>query len=159
MITYMSRRFQFSLRALIITLTAACLWLGWTVEQARRRGAAIDAILAVGGEVYYELGAPMLDDRFYDEPHAAHFWPDLRSLPVEIILPEDVELDAVIASYLEQAAPVQKLVVGYAIQDEALPQLHRLNDGCIVTLLDPQYISAEGITGLKRARPQLNINK
>lgn len=155
----MSRRFQFNLKALLVALMLVCLWLGWTIERARKRGAAIDAILAVGGEVHYELGEPRLDDRFYDDSHAAHFWPDVRGLPVEIILPEDVELDPVIARHLQQAAPLQKLVISDAIKDHALGHLVGLNDGCIVILLDPQYVSAEAIEQIRHARPQLAISK
>ena len=45
----MKRRFQFSLRALLIAMTVFAVWLGWKVERGRRNLEAIKAIDALGG--------------------------------------------------------------------------------------------------------------
>lgn len=49
----MKRWFQFSLRGLLVCLTAFALWLGRSVEQARRQKNAIAAIHRTGGTVVY----------------------------------------------------------------------------------------------------------
>ena len=153
------RWFQFSLRSFLVATTVFALCFGWTLERARQRERAIDVILAMGAEVLYERGEPFLDDRFYDDTRAAHLWPDLRRFPVEITLPEDVELDAVIGRYVEQAVPVQKLVIGHAIQDNALRYVKGLNQGCIVMFLDSQYLSAEALAELERRLPEVVISR
>jgi hypothetical protein len=155
----MHHRLQFSLRALLVAITVACLWLGWKVERARTRGSAIDAILAVGGKVFYDLGeagsgigGPPI------EIQADHFWPDARSFPIEIVLPEELDVDGALARYLEQAGPVQTVAICHPIHDDALWALRRLNDGCAI-LLNPQHLSAEAIAELRRTRPQLTISE
>jgi len=49
------RRFQFSLRTLLLVVTVVCVWLGVETERARRQKRAIDAILAAGGRVHYDF--------------------------------------------------------------------------------------------------------
>jgi hypothetical protein len=48
------RWFRFSLRALLVLVTMLCVWLGFTVNAARRQKEAVDAILKVGGVVYFD---------------------------------------------------------------------------------------------------------
>jgi hypothetical protein len=151
----MLRRFQFSLRTLLVALTSACLLLGWKAEQARKRGSAIDAISAIGGKVFYDLG-DLTDPRI--GTHQDHFWQDAKSLPVEIILPEGLDLDVVLARHLERAAPVQTLAICHAIDDDALRRLRGLNDGCVI-LLDEQHLTPAALAELRRARPQLIISE
>ena len=149
----MFSRFQFSLRASLVAWAIACLWLGWSVERVRKRGAAIDAISAIGGKVFYDsaLADPCVGS------HEDHFWQDAKCLPVWIILPEGLAFDAVIARYLEEAAPVETLTICQAIRDDALGQLYRLNDGCVI-LLDPQQLSPAALAEFRRTRPQLTIS-
>ena len=88
------RWLQFSLRSVLIAMTASCLWFGWKVERARNRGRAIDAIVSEGGYVYYEGGSRFL------MPGAAHFWLDLENVPVSIEFSMDVPPGPKTGSYL-----------------------------------------------------------
>lgn len=49
----MSRRFQFNLKALLVVLTAACVWLGVQANQIRRQREAIARIEHLGAIAYF----------------------------------------------------------------------------------------------------------
>src|SRR6476659_4651164 len=49
-----SRWFRFSLRTLLLLITALCVWLGIQVNAARRQREAVAAILKAGGRVHYD---------------------------------------------------------------------------------------------------------
>src|SRR5258708_7595905 len=52
------RRFQFSLRTLLIftlVVAVACAWLGRKIEQKRREREAVEAIVKKGGVAWYEM--------------------------------------------------------------------------------------------------------
>jgi hypothetical protein len=76
------RYLTFSLRTAFVVLTIGCLWLGWKVEKARKRGRAIDAIVAAGGRIGYE-DRHLMHLPPYTIP-ANHFWLDRRNIPVSI---------------------------------------------------------------------------
>jgi len=48
------RWFQYSLRTLLLAITAAAIWLGMSTHRARQQEQAVDAILQLGGSVYYD---------------------------------------------------------------------------------------------------------
>jgi len=48
------RWFRFSLRTLLLLVTALCVWLGIQVNAARRQREAVAAILSAGGTVVYD---------------------------------------------------------------------------------------------------------
>ena len=48
------RWFQFSLRTLLIVVTALAVWLGLRVDRANRQQEAVEAIEDQGGDVYYD---------------------------------------------------------------------------------------------------------
>jgi hypothetical protein len=50
----MIRRLQFSLRALLITVTGLAIWLGVEVNNARRQREIVSAVREAGGEVQYD---------------------------------------------------------------------------------------------------------
>src|SRR6478752_1724301 len=53
--TRMKRRwFRFSLRTLLLIITALCVWLGMQVNAARRQKEVVDAIVKAGGRVGYD---------------------------------------------------------------------------------------------------------
>ena len=48
------RWFRFSLRMLLVVITVLCVWLGFTVNAARRQKAALTAIQCVGGQFAFD---------------------------------------------------------------------------------------------------------
>lgn len=50
----MSRRFQFSLRALLVVTAVLAVWLGWHVECARRQRDVARLVAELGGSVQYD---------------------------------------------------------------------------------------------------------
>ena len=48
------RRYQISLRALLLFVLAFGLWLGWRMHKAREQRALVEAIESYGGWVYYD---------------------------------------------------------------------------------------------------------
>src|SRR5262245_10359599 len=51
----MKKWFRFSLRTMLVLITALCIWLGFQVNAARRQREAVAAILKVGGSVKYDF--------------------------------------------------------------------------------------------------------
>lgn len=151
-----SRRFTFSLRALLVAVTITCLCLGWTVQRARRRGRAIDAILDAGGLAYYEgVGDTFLGKTLSDGEYIGHFWHDLRRIPLVMELPDDEDLDAAMGRRLEEAAPFKTLGVNYPVRDEALRHLNGLNDGCEVFFWHDEHLSPGVLAELQRRLPNV----
>lgn len=77
------RWLQFSLRGFLVVLTLGCLWQGWKVERARKRGEAIDAIVDQGGLVIYQGGLIFNGDESPEEKKQ-RFWLDLAGNPVNV---------------------------------------------------------------------------
>ncbi|MHC4406471.1 MAG: leucine-rich repeat domain-containing protein [Planctomycetota bacterium] len=48
------RRFQFTIRSLLVLMTVFALWLGFEVSRARRQQKAVETILKLGGRVTYD---------------------------------------------------------------------------------------------------------
>lgn len=101
------RWLQFSLRGFLVVLTIGCLWLGWKVERAHKRGRAIDAIVAAGGRVYYFDNANQTTIRV--TPQLGHVWADLKESPIGITLP--VPLVAVLDSHLSQLIGIRHVTL------------------------------------------------
>lgn len=71
-------RTKFSLRALLVVLTALCIWLGVIANRARRQEEALKAIQAADGIVYFSYQLAPVDadpDRFYLVDNAAPLAP------------------------------------------------------------------------------------
>src|SRR5215471_13446031 len=49
-----SRWFRFSLRTLLLLITALCVWLGIQVNAARRQRDAVAKLQKASGEIYYD---------------------------------------------------------------------------------------------------------
>src|SRR5262245_13991502 len=51
----MKKWLRFSLRTMLLLITALCIWLGFQVNAARRQREAVTAILRNGGTVKYDF--------------------------------------------------------------------------------------------------------
>jgi hypothetical protein len=74
------RRFQFSVRSVLVFLLAVSLplgWFAWEMQRARRQGEAVDRILAVDGGVHYDYEYDENGEWSGGEPTAANW---LRTL-------------------------------------------------------------------------------
>lgn len=141
----MSRRwFQFSLRGFLIAVTLLAVWLGWTVQRARSRGAVLDAIAKAGGTVVYQTEGNVPCD-LADPEYVGHFWPDMKRLPVQVTL--DSLPDTSIEKCLERTVPLQSLYIWGDLSDEVLLELHRRVPGVPVTTLDHRNGGFSGIIG------------
>ena len=152
------RYFQFSLRAFLVATAIFAVWLGWATERTRRRGRAIDAIVAEGGEVYYQddddptLFWP-LDHSDYND----HFWADFRRTPINVSLGPNVDLDANMGHLIAEALPLHGLGIDGFGPDHNLQHLIYLNDRCIIELRNPQDTSIPGLEDLKRRLPKVEV--
>ena len=66
------RWFQFSLRTLLLAITACAIWVSWYSNRVHRQRAAVQAVLDLGGTVIYDY--QIIDDRAWD-PKAESSWP------------------------------------------------------------------------------------
>ena len=70
------RWFQFSLRTLLLAVTACAIWVGWFANRVHRQKRAVQAVLDLGGTVTYDY--QILDTqagRFFRDPKAEPAWP------------------------------------------------------------------------------------
>jgi hypothetical protein len=50
---------QFSLRTLLLLVTAFCIWFGWLSQRAHRQARAVAAVKAAKGDVHYDFEGRM----------------------------------------------------------------------------------------------------
>lgn len=143
------RWLQFSLRGLIVMLTIGCLWLGWKVEKARRRGRAINAVIEAGGEVFY-LGSTQERIQSQDE----HFTMDLAGRPVAVFFHKP--LDNTLGRHLSDISGIVNLQVSVE-SDNDLQYLKGLNDVDSVVCHDEGSLTREGLTNLQNKLPNTTI--
>lgn len=143
----LSRRwFQFSLRGFLVTLTIACLWLGWKVERARKRERAIDAIFFNGGRTTYK-GGPRI---FLGSP--AHFWLDLQGVPVFIDFSPGDHPSSEVGLQLSKVYEIERLdIAGWS--ETELGYVQSVDDGCEVVV----NVSPEGHERLQRKLPHCKV--
>lgn len=120
--------FQFSLRALLLVLTAACLYLGWRVEQTRQRQAAFDAI-AAEALVRYEGRSEFVTQG------ADHFWLDWRMVPASVIGLRELPPSGGIGKHLSHVRGLAALDLREWF-DTDLRLIESLDDGCEVIVSD-----------------------
>jgi hypothetical protein len=155
----MSRRFQFSLRTLLVAITVFCLIFGWTIDRATRRGAAIDAIVAAGSTVLYGDGSDADEDGNYLDfwgNNPSHFWQDVKRIPV-IVSYQGFALDDSLARNIKDAVPVAGLSLAHPVRDDELRRLIGLAGPCEVYLRDCENISEEAIDELERYSPNVHV--
>jgi hypothetical protein len=70
------RWYQFSLRSLLLAVTACAIWLGWYANRVHRQHAAVLAVLDLGGTVAYDYQiVETQGGRFMFYPNAVPAWP------------------------------------------------------------------------------------
>jgi hypothetical protein len=157
----MSRRWlQFSLRGFLIVVTVFAVWLGWNVERARRRGRTIDAIVQGGGTVFYDEEGDDNDvflHNLFDGEYTAHFWADLRRVPVDVSLDPDTRLDLSISQLLTEILPLSGLDFHYPVDENAWRYLRNLNDGCSIVVFDAHEAPPDELVRLEQAVPNLEV--
>ena len=136
------RWFQFSLRGFLIAVTVLTVALGWTVEQAHRRGRAIQAIVDEYGDVWHD---PETNQR---PGFSQNMWP----VPVEIRL--EYATDELIAQVVA-AKPVRRLDIYSLYGIKSLERLNNLNDGCEVVI--NECASEEEGKAIARLLPRANV--
>ncbi|HUY89845.1 MAG TPA: hypothetical protein VMV10_14010 [Pirellulales bacterium] len=158
----MHHRLQFSLRTLLVGLTAACLFLGWPLERARRRGQAVDSIVSAGGLVRYQPDVEWTNkDPWWTVP-ADHMWFDIEQRKVRIWLPEDAVLDAALGISLKQAIPIDRLDIQSRVDDCSLSHLHGMTDVRELNLGDTCGVSQDALKALRgrnKTRSDDNIRR
>lgn len=141
-------RLQFSLRALFIVITLFLLLFGWNIERARKRGRAVNAIVAAGNIVGYH--EPIGHD-------GVDFWQDVLRKSVDVRICNG-PLNPEIGQQLVAAAPIRRLELDFYVNDQDLEHLLGLNDGCQVTMpFTTSHVSPVGLGNLKRLKPKITV--
>ena len=147
------RWLQFSLRAFVSLLTIGCLLLGWRVEQARRRGQAIDAIVKAGGFVGYgDTGdSPFLSrDKAID-----HFWLDPKGAPVKIAIM--TPLNASLGPQLSLVDHIGNLEIATALTEKEMRYLEGIQCKCEIRFYNTYGIPQTVFEELQRKLPNAKV--
>ncbi|HXT57305.1 MAG TPA: hypothetical protein VN699_01670 [Pirellulales bacterium] len=145
------RWLQFSLRTFLVAVTIGCVWLGWTVERARRRSQAIDTIVNEGGALVYDD-----DDELTFVPPGApksHFWLDLKGIPIKIVINETV--NATLGLNLARVDNIQELTLVDSV-DSDLEFLEGIR-GKVDILLRSEQITGAAVERLRKRLPDAKI--
>ena len=145
------RWLQFSLRGFLVVLTIGCLWLGWKVEKARRRGRAIDAVMAAGGRAFYRNSTAI-------QTRDNHFWLDLVGDRLAIFLRRPLTLNKTLGSHLSDIYGIDRLHVDVN-SDSDLRYLKGLQHPKSVTCFYfDQSVTPEGLLNLSEMLPSTTIS-
>lgn len=161
------RRFQFSLRTMLIVMTLVAVWTGWTVSKAQRRQRAIAAIERLGGFIDYkhkwkdgefrpnaEPPGPtwmrkILGERFAAEPLEIQLFADGRMRPIEFTDSEAAEIS--------QFGELTWLVLmDTKLTDAGLRHFHRLKKLGRLDL-ERTAVTDVGVAELKRVLPDCRV--
>lgn len=134
------RRFQFSLRALLIAVTALAVWLGLEVNRVRRQREAVEAIIAAGGKVHYDYEMAPGRSNTPDAEPAAPRW--LRKLIGEDFFRDVVDVDLNRTQINDE----------WLIRLNDLPKIERLNLA-YTSVSDSGFERLTGLRNLRSAIP------
>jgi hypothetical protein len=134
----------------IVVLTIGCVWLGWRVDRAHKRGRAIDAVNEAGGYVYY------YEDLIKSHrcmPRKSDFAADIIGKPVEI---SGVQINGAIVAQLKKIRELKQLRCRVACDGdvhclEGLGQVRHL-----IVYYSPQ-VSQAALLQLRERLPKANF--
>jgi hypothetical protein len=151
------RYLAFSLRTLFILLAVLATGLGWTIERARQRGKAIEAIIQVGGVVSYENGPYLLQNKCSS---FSRLWTDCKRQPVTIAFGPSTRLDASLGKQLSAIGEITSLWFDHpSFSDADLRHLRRIDgDACIVFDQPTGRITTLGTEALHEHLPNSTIH-
>lgn len=161
----MSRRFQFSLRALLVLLTFLCVALGTKANRAGRQRDAVAEILRIGGHVGYrcDIQPDPPGDHFLivsREQLVGRIWvdffDDVESAWINTTRAQDEATDA-ICEQLRNLPTIEYLSLqGTNITDTGLERLHGLVRLKELTLRNTRVTDA-GVKRFSRAVPNCDV--
>jgi hypothetical protein len=158
-----TRWFHFSLRTLLVVVTAFCIWLGFRVHHAQQQKLAIAALESVGGYFYY--------DNQYDPPETYYA---NRSPPGPVwfwkLVDQDLFFDVVAVGLNSKSATdetlqqlcalcqLQQLDLADALKvtDKGLKYLESLNRLNYLRL-DGTSVSDSAIDEYRQQHPTVNV--
>jgi hypothetical protein len=146
------RRLQFSLRSLMVVLTAACLVAGWWMDNVWRQHHAVEAILKAGGYVRYPIRSlrklkPYERRSFYVTGNDDHFWSDFVSSPVGVGF-EDTQVNDELFRHVSTLSHLHSFQSNGRVSDFGLAALSRLKELTWLQL-DGARIDDPGLVYLK----------
>ena len=161
------RRFQFSLRTLMVVMTMLAVWTGWTVSKVKRMQRAIASVEWLGGFIAYKH--QWRDGEFLPNarPPASNwmrllFGERYGAEPVEIQLfacpqmraAEFTDAEAAAISQLEELTWL--VLMDTKLTDAGLRHLHRLTK---LGRLDVEgtLVTEVGVADLKRVLPNCKV--
>lgn len=159
---------RFSLRTLLITLTILGVWLGVTVERARKQERAASRVRELGGWVLYEFQIDSSTGRYFRGPKRYQVspfgpsWlrkllgPDLFNKPVSINLGlTDVTDDDLV--FLQDMPQLRMVGVDKTrVSDAGLRHVVGLKH-LEVLYLTHTLVTEDGVEWLREQRPELEI--
>lgn len=156
------RRLSVSLRALMLAVLAAGVWMGWQANRARRQRGAVAAIEEHGGRVLYDWEFVDGERTPGTQPHAPRWLRGLLGdeffqsvVQVYLILDDPpgeplARLDAGFTAHLEHLTGLRKLLLdNLVVTDKDLGRLKRLTNLEELSLWDATEVTAEGLAHLE----------
>lgn len=157
----MPRRFQFSLRALFVLVTAVGVWLGVQVNSARRQAAIVSAIHQVDGLVYYDWQFDEDDQNTGATHPPGPTWlrkligDDYFQTVIAVYMINDPYLEEARLPAVEQLPALKRLALGETqVGDATMPRISKLKylrflDISQTNVTDAGMIHLERLRGLK----------
>jgi hypothetical protein len=150
------RYLTFSLRTLFILLAVLATGLGWTIERARQRGKANDAIIQAGGVVSYDNEPYLLQDKCSS---FSRIWTDCKREPVTIAFGPHTRLDASLGKQLSAIGEITSLWFDHpSFNDAELRHLHRIDDDACIVFDEPTGRITTRYRSTSRAFTKLNYS-
>lgn len=157
----MSRRFQFSLRAMLVFITVICVWLGTHVERAMRQQEAVAVILRLHGKVAYSRDYDPVDPdgirlrNFVDDGRQRE-WIDYFDDVRFVWFPGNASDEN--CKHVEKIYSLRRLALdGRGLTDAGLKRLYRLSRLEELWLIETS-VTDVGVNKLKSALPHCSIN-